>query len=75
VEGKFGEAKRRYTLDIIGTKLRETSEASIMMVFLVMNLLVLARRKSKAFFVLLFDKIITMAEKLSFMPMRLLKAA
>jgi len=55
VEGKFGEGKRRYTLDCIGTKLKETSETSIMMVFLVMNLMVLVRRKAKAFFVSLID--------------------
>jgi len=75
VEGKFGEAKRRYTLDRIGTKLRETSETSIMMVFLVMNLMVLARRKARAFFMLLIDTIIDIAEWLSFIPMRLLKTA
>lgn len=57
VEGKFGEAKRRYTLDRIGTRLKETSEISIMMVFLVMNLMVLARRKAKAFFVSLINAI------------------
>jgi hypothetical protein len=57
VEGKFGEGKRRYTLDCIGTKLKETSETSIMMVFLVMNLMVLSRRKAKALFVSLIDVI------------------
>ena len=57
VEGKFGEGKRRYTLDRIGTKLKETSETSIMMIFLVMNLMVLARKKAKAFFMLLIDTI------------------
>jgi len=55
VEGKFGEGKRRYTLDRIGTKLRATSESAIQLVFLVMNLMVLYRRKAKAFFVVLFD--------------------
>ena len=75
VEGKFGEAKRRYTLDRIGTKLKETSETSIMMVFLVMNLMVLVRRKAKAFFVSLIDKIIEMIKRLNFVPMELLKTA
>jgi len=75
VEGKFGEAKRRYTLDCIGTKLKETSETSIMMVFLVMNLMALVRRKVKAFFVSLIDKIIEIAERLSFVPMGQLKVA
>lgn len=49
VEGKFGEAKRRYTLGCIGTKLKETSEPSIMMVFLVMNLMALVRRSKRSF--------------------------
>ncbi|MHB8129180.1 MAG: transposase [Mobilitalea sp.] len=47
VEGRFGEAKRRYTLDRISTKLKETSETSIMMVFLVINLMVAAWRMAK----------------------------
>jgi hypothetical protein len=55
VEGKFGEGKRRYSLDLIGTKLRATSESAIHLVFLVMNLMVLYRRKAKAFFAALFD--------------------
>lgn len=38
IEGKFGEAKRRYGLDLIMTKLKETSETSIHLHFLVMNL-------------------------------------
>jgi hypothetical protein len=75
VEGKFGEAKRRYTLDRIGTKLKETSESSIMMVFLVMNLMVLYRRRAKAFFVSLIDRILEMAEWLSFIPMGQYRAA
>lgn len=38
VEGKFGEAKRRYGLDRIYTMLRKTSETAIALKFLVMNL-------------------------------------
>ncbi len=60
VEGKFGEGKRRYSLDRIATKLKETSESAIMLVFLVMNLSVLYRRKAKAFFVSLFDTLFEM---------------
>ena len=75
VEGKFGEAKRRYTLDRIGTKLEETSETSIMMVFLVMNLMVVARRKAKAFFMSLIDTIIEMIERLNSIPMERFSAA
>ena len=69
------ERRSDVTLDRIGTKLKETSETSIMMVFLVMNLMVLARRKAKAFFVLLIDKILEMAEWLNFIPMGQLRAA
>jgi len=38
VEGKFGQGKRRYSLDRIMTKLAHTSETAIMISFLVMNL-------------------------------------
>jgi IS5 family transposase len=38
IEGRFGTAKRRYSLDRIMTKLRRTSETTIAMIFLVMNL-------------------------------------
>ena len=38
IEGKFGQGKRRFTLDRIMTKLARTSEAAISIVFIVMNL-------------------------------------
>jgi hypothetical protein len=38
VEGKFGQGKRRYSLNRTMTKLPHTSETAIMMTFLVMNL-------------------------------------
>lgn len=38
VEGKFGQGKRRFTLNRIMAKLAETSEAVIMVSFIVMNL-------------------------------------
>lgn len=60
VEGKFGEGKRRYSLDCVETKLRETTESAIRLVFLVMNLMVLYRRKAKAFFVALLDTLVEM---------------
>ncbi len=63
-EGKgAGEGKRRYTLDRIGTKLRSTSESAIHLVFLVINLMVLYRRKAKAFFVALFDTLFEMVRR------------
>ena len=55
VEEKFGEVKRRYTFDCNVAKLKKTSETSIMMVFLVINLMVLVRRKTKVLFVSLID--------------------
>ncbi len=62
VEGKFGEAKRRYSLGRVMTRLKETSESSIMLVFLVMNLMVIARRKAQAFFVEIFYKVFLAVE-------------
>ncbi len=38
VEGKFGQGKRRFSLARVMTKLAETSEVSIMISFIVMNL-------------------------------------
>lgn len=38
IEGKFGQGKRRFTLDRIMAKLAETSEAVIIVSFIVMNL-------------------------------------
>ncbi len=38
IEGKFGQAKRRYSLDCIMSKLASTSETSIAITFLVINL-------------------------------------
>ncbi len=44
IEGKFGQAKRRYSLDCIMTKLSQTSETSIAITFLVLNLSTLLRQ-------------------------------
>jgi len=38
IEGKFGQGKRRFTLDRIMAKLAKTSEATIVISFIVMNL-------------------------------------
>jgi hypothetical protein len=56
VEGKFGVAKRRYSLGLIRAKLRATSETSIMLVFFMMNLERILREKLR----LLFASIILM---------------
>ena len=61
IEGKFGEAKRRFSLGRVMTKLSETSKTAIAITFLVMNLSTLLRQffaffciylKMKAFFVI-----------------------
>ena len=44
IEGKFGQAKRRYRLDRIMAKLSETAETSIAITFLVINLSTLLRQ-------------------------------
>ncbi|SLM13331.1 hypothetical protein SPIROBIBN47_290030 [uncultured spirochete] len=51
------EGKRRYSLDRIMTRLQATSESTIMMVFLVMNLGRLLRKTASAFFALLVSLI------------------
>lgn len=38
IEGKFGQSKRRFSLNRVMTKLSETSETAIAIVFIVMNL-------------------------------------
>ena len=38
VEGKFGQAKRRFSLGLVMSKLTKTSETTIMIAFIVMNL-------------------------------------
>ena len=57
------QGKRRYSLDRIGTKLRETSESAIQLVFLVMNLMVVYRKKAKAFFVALMETLFELIRK------------
>ena len=45
IEGKFGLGKRRYSLNRVMTKLAETSETTIAITFLVINLSTLLRRQ------------------------------
>lgn len=56
IEGKFGEGKRRYGLDLIKTKSKETSENKIAMAILAMNLMTLVRRVFKELFCLFLEK-------------------
>lgn len=44
IEGKFGQAKRRFSLNLVMTKLPTTSETSIAITFLVVNLSTLLRQ-------------------------------
>ena len=44
IEGKFGQAKRRYSLNRVMSKLAHTSETSIAITFLVINLSNLLRQ-------------------------------
>ena len=50
IEGKFGQAKRRFSLGRIMAKLSDTAETSIAIIFLVLNL----QLRLKRFFVLFF---------------------
>ncbi len=50
IEGKFGEAKRRFNLGRVMAKLDNTSETSIAITFLVMNLSALLRQAFWLFF-------------------------
>ena len=52
IEGKFGQAKRRYGISRVMTKLASTSETAIALCFLVMNL----ERWLAAIFLCLFFK-------------------
>ncbi len=58
VEGKFGEGKRKYGLNLIKTKLEETSENKIAMTILAMNLMTVLRRALRALFCLFLLKTI-----------------
>ena len=49
IEGKFGQAKRRFSLNLVMTKLPETSETSIAITFLVVNLSKLLRQYFRLF--------------------------
>jgi hypothetical protein len=55
-EGKLGEGKRKYGLDLIKTKLKETSETKIAIIILAMNLIALVRRVLRELFCLFWQK-------------------
>jgi hypothetical protein len=49
IEGKFGQAKRRFSLNRVMTKLPDTSETAIAITFLVINLSALLRQVLRFF--------------------------
>ncbi len=55
IEGKFGQGKRKYGLDLIMAKLKNTSEVWIAMIILVMNLEKWLERVVSSFFRRVFD--------------------
>ena len=54
IEGKFGQAKRRFSLNRVMAKLPDTSETAIAITFLVINLSALLRQVLRFFW--LFQK-------------------
>ena len=60
VEGKFGEAKRTYTLDRVCTRLKETSETTIMLVIIVMNLMRMTRDRARSLFASLLENVLAL---------------
>ncbi len=50
IEGKFGQAKRRFSLNLVMTKLPETEETAIAITFLTVNLSKLLRQLLSLFF-------------------------
>lgn len=56
IEGKFGEGKRRYGLNLIKTKLKETSETKVAIAILAMNLMTIIRKILKEIFCLFLQK-------------------
>lgn len=64
VEGKFGVAKRRHTLNLIRAKLRTTSETSIMLVFFMMNLERMLKEKLRLLFIYLFGLLLKLLSNL-----------
>lgn len=57
IEGKFGQAKRRFSLGRIMAKLSDTAESSIAITFLVINLEQLLRQLSRLFSCLFLNKL------------------
>ena len=65
-EGKIGEGKRRYGLNLIMTKLKETSETTIMMTIIVMNIMKCYRKSLKKGFIFFIFQIKKIIEEKTF---------
>ncbi len=57
IEGKFGQGKRRFSLNCVMTKLSHTSKTAIAITFLVMNLSTYLSRLLRAFLCLFFGNL------------------
>ena len=58
IEGKFGQGKRRFSLDCVMTKLSHTSKTAIAITFLVMNLSTYLLRLLRDFLCLFFNNLL-----------------
>ena len=65
IEGKFGQAKRRFSLARVMAKLDNTSQTTIAIAFLVMNLVAGLRQLSLIFLCQFSSIIISFARKIS----------
>lgn len=76
IEGKFGQAKRRFSLNRVMTKLANTSETAIAITFLVMNLEALLKQLAflffawfmlcRQYFILQFGKVVLIFSAISY---------
>lgn len=58
MSGKFGQGKRRFSLDCVMTKLSHTSKTAIAITFLVMNLSTYLLRLLRDFLCLFFNNLL-----------------
>lgn len=65
IEGKFGQAKRRFSLNRVMAKLPNTSETSIALTFLVMNLVKLLRQFYCPFLCQLFQNLMIFSKPIN----------
>jgi IS5 family transposase len=66
IEGKFGQGKRRFSLNRVMAKLSNTSETSITLTFLVINLVKLLRQFYCLFLCQFFPNIMILSRRINF---------